>query len=64
MMETIKAHVQFQLDNLKTYRAVSKGLASGEAAIHGWIYNMECGEVLAYDPERGEWRDVMQLAAT
>jgi len=61
-METIKAHVQFQLDNLKTYPAVSDGLAAGKVAIHGWIYNMERGEVLAYDPDSGEWRDLMDVA--
>lgn len=55
--------VQFQLDNLKTCPAVSAGLAAGKAAIHGWIYNMERGEVLACDPELGEWRDLMQLVA-
>lgn len=63
MMETIKAHVQFQLDNLKTYPAVSDGLAAGKLAIHGWVYNMDKGEVLAYDPELGEWRDLIELVS-
>ena len=28
-----------------------RGLHSGELAIHAWIYNIENGEILAYDPE-------------
>jgi carbonic anhydrase len=63
-MEITNAHVQFQLDNLKTYPAVSDGLASGKAAIHRWLYNMECCEVMVGGPQLNNWRELMQLAAT
>lgn len=55
-LETIKAHVQFQIDNLKTYPLVAARLAEGTLGLHGWLYVMETGEILAYDPEHGDWR--------
>ncbi len=33
---TIKAHVQFQLDNLMTYPIVRDGVAAGRLNVHGW----------------------------
>jgi carbonic anhydrase len=62
MLETIKAHIHFQLDNLTTYKAVREGIKSGRVAIHGWLYDMEHGELLAYDPRTGEWRNLIEMA--
>jgi carbonic anhydrase len=59
-IETIKAHVHFQLDNLLTYPVVQAGVAAGKVSIHGWLYDMEKGEILAYDPESGEWRGLLE----
>lgn len=51
----VKAHVQFQIDNLMTYRIVAERVAAGQLAAHGWLYAMERGELLAYDGSRGDW---------
>jgi carbonic anhydrase len=59
---TIKAHVQFQLDNLLTYAIVREGLAAGQLNIHGWLYDMEHGALSAYNPETGEWHGLLELA--
>jgi carbonic anhydrase len=59
---TIKAHIQFQLDNLMTYDLVAKGVAEGRVTIHGWLYDMEKGEIQAYDPKSGGWRGLLELA--
>jgi carbonic anhydrase len=56
---TIKAHVQFQLDNLMTYAIVREGVASGRLTLHGWIYDMENGTLAAYDPQAGGWRGLL-----
>ena len=64
LTETVKAHVQFQLDNLKTYQCVRDGLASGRLGIHGWLYDMEQGVITAYDPLSGEWRSLIDPPAT
>jgi carbonic anhydrase len=61
MSATIKAHIQFQLDNLMTYEAVSRGVAEGRIGIHGWLYDMEHGEIQAYDPKAGGWRGLLEM---
>jgi carbonic anhydrase len=62
LVATIKAHVQFQLDNLLTYALVGEGVAAGRLNIHGWLYDMETGEITAYDPASGEWRGLLEFA--
>ncbi len=52
---TIKAHVQFQVDNLMTYPIVRKGVEAGTIGVHGWLYMMETGDLLAYDSANGDW---------
>jgi carbonic anhydrase len=59
---TIKAHVQFQLDNLMTYGLVREGVAAGRLNIHGWLYDMEAGTLTAYDPVSGGWRGLLEMA--
>ena len=59
---TIKAHIQFQLDNLMSYDIVARGVAEGRIGIHGWLYDMEKGEILAYDRQSGEWRGLSEMA--
>jgi carbonic anhydrase len=62
LIATIKAHVQFQLDNLMTYDLVHEGVAAGRINIHGWLYDMEAGALTAYDPASGEWRGLLEMA--
>jgi carbonic anhydrase len=57
---TIRAHVQFQLDNLMTYEIVAQGVAEGRIGVHGWLYDMELGEIQAYDPKTGAWRGLLE----
>lgn len=47
---TIKENVLVQLDNLRTYPAVAARLAKGEVTFHAWVYEIESGRILAYDP--------------
>lgn len=60
---TIAAHIQFQLDNLMTYDIVRKGVEAGTVGIHGWLYDMETGEVIVYDRQKGSWQDLLAVAA-
>lgn len=46
----IKENVLVQLDNLRTYPAVAARLAKGDLTLHAWIYEIESGRILAYDP--------------
>ena len=47
---TIKENVLVQLDNLRTYPVVAARLAKGELTFHAWVYEIESGRILAYDP--------------
>ncbi|MBD2305921.1 carbonic anhydrase [Chroococcidiopsis sp. FACHB-1243] len=47
----IAENVLTQIENLRTYPVVHSRLYQGKLKIYGWIYHIETGEVLAYDPE-------------
>ncbi|HEY9711038.1 MAG TPA: carbonic anhydrase [Oculatellaceae cyanobacterium] len=50
-----KENVLTQLDNLRTYPVVYSGLKGGQLKLHGWLYEIETGEVLQYDPVRSQF---------
>jgi carbonic anhydrase len=43
-------NVVLQLEHLKTYPAVKERLKAGKLRIAGWVYDIEHGKVLEYDP--------------
>jgi carbonic anhydrase len=45
----VAENVLIQIDNLKTYPIVRTRLHQGKLKIYAWVYNIETGEVLAYD---------------
>ena len=47
---TVAENVLNQLDNIQTYPIIRSRLHSGAISLHGWIYRIETGEVLTYDP--------------
>ena len=47
---TIAENVLTQIENLKTYPVIHSKMYQGKLKIYGWIYHIETGEVLAYDP--------------
>ncbi|MFN7931112.1 MAG: carbonic anhydrase [Blastocatellia bacterium] len=51
----IKENVLVQLDNLRTYPAVAARLAKGTLTLHAWIYQIESGHILAYDPAKSHF---------
>lgn len=46
-------NVLVQMEHLSTHPAVQQAMAGGRLTIHGWVYEIETGEVRAYDPARG-----------
>ena len=62
LLEAVKANVLFQQDNLLTYGIVRNALAAGKLRLHGWIYDMGSGELLAYDSRQGDWRPLAEAA--
>jgi len=49
---TIKENVLMQLDNLRTYPAVAARMTKGGLTLHGWVYHIESGQILAFDPDQ------------
>ncbi|MDM9382041.1 carbonic anhydrase [Chlorogloeopsis sp. ULAP01] len=48
----IAENVLTQIENLRTYPVIHSKLYQGQLSIYAWIYHIETGEVLAYDPHR------------
>ena len=61
-LETIKANVLIQRNNLKSYRCVREALAAGELTTHGWLYDLHTGHLSAYNDETGGWGELIQSA--
>jgi carbonic anhydrase len=54
-LETIKANVLLQRENLRTYDCVREATRAGELTLRGWLYDLHSGDLLAYDDESGAW---------
>ncbi|MNF13366.1 Carbonic anhydrase 1 [compost metagenome] len=44
-----------QLNHLLTHPSVAARLASGQLFIHGWVYDIESCNIIAYDAESGRF---------
>lgn len=59
LLEVVVAeNVLVQIEHLRTHPAVAAKLASGGLRLHAWVYAIESGEVLAYDPEQGQFAKI------
>ncbi len=45
-----KVSVSVQLENLFTYPFVKEAVEEGRLKLHGWIYDIQSGEISCYDP--------------
>ncbi|MGB5964673.1 MAG: carbonic anhydrase [Sulfurimonadaceae bacterium] len=59
---TEKLSVVFQIENLLTYPLVKQGVEEGTLYIHGWIYDMESGDIEYYDPDESAFKSLMELS--
>jgi carbonic anhydrase len=53
--EVTKENILLQLQHLRTHPAVAAKLATGQVQLHGWLYNIETGEVLCIDENTREY---------
>jgi len=44
-----RENVLTQLENLRTYPVIHSRLKNGQIHLHGWVYEIETGEVVEYD---------------
>jgi carbonic anhydrase len=62
--KAVETNVLAQLDNLRTLPAVASRLERGDLELHGWVYDIETGEVHAYDPEGRQFVPVARRYAS
>lgn len=48
----IAENVLTQIENLRTYPVIHSKLYQGQLKIYAWIYQIESGEILAFDPQK------------
>jgi carbonic anhydrase len=60
---TMAENVVTQIENLKTYPVIRSKLHQNKMSIYGWIYDIETGEVLAYNPETDDFEVPQTLLA-
>ncbi|KOP23293.1 carbonate dehydratase [Hapalosiphon sp. MRB220] len=53
---TIEQNILTQIENLETYPVIRSKLHSGKLTLHAWIYEIESGEVFAYDANIGKFK--------
>lgn len=58
-LETAKANVLLQRQNVKSYPVVSQAQKEGRLAVHGWLFDLASGSLLAFDDESATWRSVV-----
>ena len=51
----VQENILVQIEHLRTHPSVAAGLARGDLFIYGWLYQIETGEVCAYDSEAGQF---------
>ncbi|MBD2724848.1 carbonic anhydrase [Nostoc sp. FACHB-892] len=53
LLEIITAeNVLTQIENLRTYPVIRSKLHQGKLSIYAWIYQIETGEILSYEPQK------------
>jgi carbonic anhydrase len=50
---TIQENVLMQLENLRTHPAVSEAVDNGRLRLHGWVFSISTGDMLAYNASTG-----------
>lgn len=59
----LEQNVLLQLAHLRTHPAVAVRIARGDLRLHGWVYDIAEGEVLAWDEATGEFEPVSKRYA-
>ena len=58
---TEKLSVVSQIEHLLTYPDVKKAVELDQIHIHGWVYDIESGEIEYYDPDAGTFKSLSKL---
>ena len=55
---TIQENVLVQLEHLQTHPSVVAAVDRKALSFHGWVYKFETGEVLAFDTQLGQFKNI------
>ena len=56
----VQENVLAQLENIRTHPSVAARLSRGRITLHAWVYQIETGEVFAYDAAQSQFLLVSQ----
>jgi carbonic anhydrase len=59
----IQENVLVQLEHLREHPSVKSGLAARRFNLHGWVYDIESGDVLIYDPTLGKFQSTTKQSS-
>lgn len=57
-LETIKANVLLQRQNVESYPDVSRASKAGRLSVHAWLFELETGDLSAYDDATRNWLEL------
>ena len=60
----VRENVIAQLANIQTHPSVRLALEEGRIALHGWVYDIESGDITAYDGLRREFVSLAENPGT
>jgi carbonic anhydrase len=60
---TVEENVLVQLENLRTHPSVAAAAGRDELKLHGWVYKFETGEVFAFNPGKGQFLLLEDIAS-
>lgn len=58
-LETVRANILLQRQNLLTYRPVREAAAAGTLKVHAWLYDLHEGRLWAHDQGADAWRPLV-----
>ncbi len=59
--EVTKENVLQQMQHIRTHPAVAAKLATKQVQLHGWLYDIESGDVLCYDDNTEEFKLLQEV---
>jgi carbonic anhydrase len=57
-LETIKANVLLQRRNVETYPDVRHALKANRLSVHAWLFDLDSGELMAFDDIAHNWTEI------
>jgi carbonic anhydrase len=62
--EMVRENVAAQLTNIRTHPSVALALSRCQLTLHGWVYDIETGSILALDGERNAFVSLAEFPET